>query len=136
MEISWEYSWKEGGRRNEQESQAPLNCSLSKSTKKVFVKWKFSTRETTSWAGLFLWQCFARPLQIEQNLAHFNQFQNTLGSGQGCISCGILVSGIRAREVSSEHMENMEMFSCSTCLSHLFQIVCNLCPGWLICLMR
>jgi len=36
--------------------------------------------------------------------------------GQGCISCGILVSGIRAHGVSSEHMENMEnmeMFSCS-----------------------
>ena len=33
--------------------------------------------------------------------------------GQGCISCGILVSGIRARGVSSEHMENMGMFSCS-----------------------
>ena len=32
---------------------------------------------------------------------------------QGCISCGILVSGIGARGVSSEHMENMEMFSCS-----------------------
>ena len=32
---------------------------------------------------------------------------------QGCISCGILVSGRRARGVSSEHMENMEMFSCS-----------------------
>ena len=32
---------------------------------------------------------------------------------QGCISSGILVSGIRARGVSSEHMENMEMFSCS-----------------------
>ena len=32
---------------------------------------------------------------------------------QGCISCGILVSGIQARGVSSEHMENMEMFSCS-----------------------
>ena len=32
---------------------------------------------------------------------------------QGCISCGILVSGIRARGVSSEHKENMEMFSCS-----------------------
>ena len=31
---------------------------------------------------------------------------------QGCISCGILVSGIRARGVSLEHMENMEMFSC------------------------
>ena len=24
----------------------------------------------------------------------------------------------------------------STCQSHLFQIVCNLCPGWLLCLMR
>ena len=32
---------------------------------------------------------------------------------QGCINCGILVSGIRARGVTSEHMENMEMFSCS-----------------------
>ena len=32
---------------------------------------------------------------------------------QGCISCGILVSGIRARGVSSEHMENMAMFSYS-----------------------
>ena len=32
---------------------------------------------------------------------------------QGCISCGILVSGIWAHGVSSEHMENMEMFSCS-----------------------
>ena len=36
-----------------------------------------------------------------------------LSLGQGCISCGILVSGIGARGVSSEHMENMEMFSCS-----------------------
>ena len=32
---------------------------------------------------------------------------------QGCISCGILVSGIGARGVSSEHMENMDMFSLS-----------------------
>ena len=36
-----------------------------------------------------------------------------VGVVQGCISCGILVSGIGARGVSSEHMENMEMFSCS-----------------------
>ena len=35
---------------------------------------------------------------------------------QGCISCGILVSGILAHGVSSEHMENMEMFSCSSTL--------------------
>ena len=35
------------------------------------------------------------------------------GVEQGRINCGILISGIRARGVSSEHMENMEMFSCS-----------------------
>ena len=39
--------------------------------------------------------------------------ENGPAADQGCISCGILVSGIRARGVSSEHMENMEMFSCS-----------------------
>ena len=33
---------------------------------------------------------------------------------QGCINCAILPSGMGARGVSSEHMENMEMFSCST----------------------
>ena len=38
---------------------------------------------------------------------------NTVDSRQGCISCGILLSGTGARGVSSEHMENMEMFSCS-----------------------
>ena len=33
---------------------------------------------------------------------------------QGCINCAILLSGIGARGVSSEHMKNMEMFfSCS-----------------------
>ena len=36
-----------------------------------------------------------------------------LQASQGCISCGILLSGTWARGVSSEHMENMEMFSCS-----------------------
>ena len=39
--------------------------------------------------------------------------EGNVDNDQGCISCGILVSGIRARGVSSEHMENMEMFSCS-----------------------
>ena len=33
---------------------------------------------------------------------------------QGCINCGILVSGIRACGVSLEHMENIEMFSGET----------------------
>ena len=32
---------------------------------------------------------------------------------QGCIICAILPSGMGARGVSSEHVENMEMFSCS-----------------------
>ena len=32
---------------------------------------------------------------------------------QGCINCAILPSGMGARGVSSEHVENMEMFSCS-----------------------
>ena len=32
---------------------------------------------------------------------------------QGCIICAILPSGMGARGVSSEHVENMEMFSCT-----------------------
>ena len=35
------------------------------------------------------------------------------GEDQGCIICSFLPSGMGAREVSSEHVENMEMFSCS-----------------------
>ena len=44
---------------------------------------------------------------------------------QDCINCGILVFGIRARGVSSEHMEDMEMFSCSprATLSHKLTFV-------------
>ena len=32
---------------------------------------------------------------------------------QGCINCAILPSGMGTRGVSSEHVENKEMFSCS-----------------------
>ena len=53
--------------------------------------------------GSVLKQAYPRWMQIRCSNNHL----------QGCISCGILVSGIRARGVSSEHMENMEMFSCS-----------------------
>ena len=53
--------------------------------------------------------------QINESVAiirrNFTRIQNAVF--QGCISCGILVSSVRARGVSSEHMENMEMFSCS-----------------------
>ena len=53
--------------------------------------------------------------QIAVNGQQTNWVFCTLGKFliQGCINCGILVSGIRARGVSSEDMENMEMFSCS-----------------------
>ena len=44
-------------------------------------------------------------------ITYHDMHHNTIK--QGCISCGILVSGIRARGVSSEHMENLEMFSYS-----------------------
>ena len=36
-----------------------------------------------------------------------------LDEDQGCINRSILPSGMGARGVSSEHVENMEMFSCS-----------------------
>ena len=36
-----------------------------------------------------------------------------VGDRQGCINCAILLSGIGARGVNSEHVENMKMFSCS-----------------------
>ena len=36
---------------------------------------------------------------------------NNIKHNQGCINCAILLSGIGARGVSSEHMENVEMFS-------------------------
>ena len=51
------------------------------------------------------------PMASQPLMASLAYVQDT--HRQGCISCGILVSGIRARGVSSEHMENMEMFSCS-----------------------
>ena len=50
---------------------------------------------------------------IAEHLMDTSQGYMIGGPGQGCISYGILVSGIRARGVSSVHMENMEMFSCS-----------------------
>ena len=43
----------------------------------------------------------------------FKEGSKSFGTHQGCINCAILLSGIGARGVSSEHMKNMEMFSCS-----------------------
>ena len=46
---------------------------------------------------------------------HKYRIINTEGVGlvQGCIICAILPSEMGARGVSSEHVENMAMFSCS-----------------------
>ena len=57
--------------------------------------------------------CHAIDLSEAANLNLRVLLAMTVVPNQGCISCGILVSRIRARGVSSEHMENMEMFSCS-----------------------
>ena len=53
---------------------------------------------------------------------------------QGCISCGILLSGIWARGVSSEHMENMDMFSCS--LTFCALIIRELNQIFIACLFK
>ena len=50
---------------------------------------------------------------MDMNMSIFFKGKVKNNQDQGCISCGILVSGIGARGVSSQHMENMEMFSCS-----------------------
>ena len=53
-------------------------------------------------------------LQLNRSLFKFQWLLNAKSrQGQGCKSCGILVSGIQAGGVILEHMENMEMFSCS-----------------------
>ena len=65
-----------------------------------------------SWVALYsvVCQCVSvSGIGVTRPNLHFFQYIQA----QGCISCGILVSGIGARGVSSEHMENMEMFSCS-----------------------
>ena len=48
---------------------------------------------------------------IFQIFSNHNFSDRHLFCDQGCISCGILLSGTGARGVSSEHMENVEMFS-------------------------
>ena len=57
-------------------------------------------------------------LPFHESCFHIHQWSSQRSEygiigNQGCISCGILLSGTGARGVSSEHMENMEMFSCS-----------------------
>ena len=41
------------------------------------------------------------------------RFKSRYNCTQGCIICSILPSGMGARGVNSEHVEKMEMFSCS-----------------------
>ena len=66
-------------------------------------------RKLPAMKELLMQICCTDTLTLSLNMV----FTNDDDDDQGCISCGILVSGIRARGVSLEHMENMEMFSCS-----------------------
>ena len=73
--------------------------------------WRYAVKEKLGWGAFStVWSCKDSKMgfEVAVKVAKRNQ-----SSTQGCISCGILVSGIRERGVSSEHMENMEMFSCS-----------------------
>ena len=75
--------------------------------KKKMLIWKSLRREGREDEGI---QIMFQPTKM---IAILIGFDLVAMYNQGCISCGILVSGIRARGVSSEHMENMEMVSCS-----------------------
>ena len=61
-------------------------------------------------------------ISVEQTT--FTQHQSA-SSDQGCINRSILPSGMGARGVSSEHLENMEMFSGSPLrCSPVLQLIC------------
>ena len=52
----------------------------------------------------------------KKNATYVSETEGEKVKGQGCINCAILLFRMGARGVSSEHVENMEMFSCSpTC---------------------
>ena len=84
-----------------------------------FVKQKLSFWELSLCKNLFIFYdpWLDHVLLYFQSVSLTGLIKNLLKlyyiQGHGCINCGILVSRIRARGVSSEHMENMEMFSCS-----------------------
>ena len=61
-----------------------------------------------SHSGLCGWTTFETKRYFHPLLARKN-----IHNKQGCIIRSILPSGMGARGVSSEHVENMEMFSCS-----------------------
>ena len=63
--------------------------------------------------GKYMFAKHKLPFQHDRVRKLLNELDNKKSPYQGCISCGILVSGIQARGVSAEHMENMEMFSYS-----------------------
>ena len=54
-----------------------------------------------------------RGLRATEKLLRPTKIEEVPFRWQGCINCAILPSGMGAHGVSSEHVENMEMFSCS-----------------------
>ena len=116
-----------GGRRGRRPLPRPcLPPSTSLRTRFVFVfvllnqclKEKTIIFEDRIWANylpeLCTLKCTILHKLTDHNISTFLiQGVFFTGPAQGCINCGIHVFGIRACGVSSEHMENMEMFSCS-----------------------
>ena len=76
-------------------------------------RWPVSIFELFGPQHLSHWALMSISVQGFSQVSYLGYRCFRYSSAQGCISCGILVSGIGARGVSSEHMENMEMFSCS-----------------------
>ena len=95
-----EYTW-------EQEYKSAWVCEYSTAVSENKSTWE--TVFSFAWATLYV-QLYSYTHLCAIVSVHASVWLRTV---QGCISCGILVSGIGARGVSSEHMENMEMFSCS-----------------------
>ena len=69
-------------------------------------KWRGNIYSVFSYNQLYLWH---------KKVPIFNALlaKTWILGLQGCIICSIIPSGMEAREVSSEHVENMEMSSCS-----------------------
>ena len=67
----------------------------------------------TMWIPLFSHSMQLLSVIWCSQFCHWVGLKSEEDSHQGCIICSILPSGMGASGVSSEHVENMEMFSCS-----------------------
>ena len=127
IELSGPTIWKSATDNKSTWTSSPQNRSMQRTRQRTFKNTMPSNFPDNSCSSI----CYSRYyLWIWHSDLRWHQFYPRQLSGwanhkvidllikeslqqQGCISCGILLSGTWARGVSSEHMENMEMFSCS-----------------------